>query len=79
MARIPGTEIERLKQEISLQRLAESQGIELKRHGADLCDPRRSRVKLRDGMLEAFEADLRHSCRGRSAPDRLRRDLRLCQ
>ena len=39
MARIPGTEIERLKQEISLQRLAESQGIELKRHGADLCDP----------------------------------------
>ena len=36
MARIPDTEIERLKSEISLQRLAESQGIELKRHGADL-------------------------------------------
>lgn len=36
MARIPDTEIERLKHEISLQRLAESQGIELKRHGADL-------------------------------------------
>ncbi len=36
MARIPGLEIERLKQEISLQRLAESAGIALKRHGADL-------------------------------------------
>ncbi len=36
MARIPDTEIERLKREISLERLAESQGIELKRHGADL-------------------------------------------
>ncbi len=36
MARIPEAEIERLKLEISLQRLAESQGIELKRHGADL-------------------------------------------
>jgi DNA primase catalytic core len=36
MARIPDTEIERLKSEISLERLAESQGIELKRHGADL-------------------------------------------
>ena len=36
MARIPDTEIERLKNDISLQRLAESAGIELKRHGADL-------------------------------------------
>ena len=36
MARIPDSEIERLKREISLQRLAESVGIELKRHGADL-------------------------------------------
>ncbi len=36
MARIPEPEIERLKQEISLQRLAESAGIALKRHGADL-------------------------------------------
>ena len=36
MARIPKSEIERLKQEISLQRLAESTGITLKRHGADL-------------------------------------------
>ena len=36
MARIPDNEIERLKQEISLQRLAESAGIALKRHGADL-------------------------------------------
>jgi hypothetical protein len=36
MARIPDEEIERLKQEVSLERLAEGQGIELQRHGADL-------------------------------------------
>ncbi|MDQ2843565.1 MAG: CHC2 zinc finger domain-containing protein, partial [Acidobacteriota bacterium] len=34
--RIPESEIERLKQEISLERLVAAQGIELKRHGADL-------------------------------------------
>lgn len=36
MARIPDDQLERLKQEISLQRLAEGMGITLKRHGADL-------------------------------------------
>jgi DNA primase len=36
MARIPEADIERLKNEISLQRLVEAQGIELTRHGADL-------------------------------------------
>ncbi len=36
MARIPEHELERLKQEISVQRLAEGRGIKLKRHGADL-------------------------------------------
>ena len=36
MARIPDDEIERLKQEVTLQRLVEAHGIELKRHGADL-------------------------------------------
>src|ERR1700754_3658529 len=36
MARIPDSEIERLKQEVSLQRLVEARVIELKRHGADL-------------------------------------------
>ncbi len=36
MARIPEAEIERLKQEVSLQRLAEGMGVTLKRHGADL-------------------------------------------
>jgi DNA primase len=37
MARIPEHEIERLKREVSLQRLVEAKGIELKRHGgADL-------------------------------------------
>ena len=36
MPRIPTDELERLKQDISLERLAESQGITLKRHGKDL-------------------------------------------
>lgn len=36
MARIPDDQIERIKQEVSLQRLAEGMGIVLKRHGADL-------------------------------------------
>ena len=35
MARIPDSEIERLKSEVSLLRLVESSGIELKRHGKD--------------------------------------------
>jgi len=36
MARIPEHEIERLKAEISVQRLAEARGIKLERHGTDL-------------------------------------------
>ena len=36
MARIPESEIERLKGEVSLVRLVEAKGIELKGHGADL-------------------------------------------
>jgi DNA primase len=36
MARIPEHEIERLKAEVSVQRLAEARGIELQRHGTDL-------------------------------------------
>ena len=36
MARIPDEVIARLKQKVSVQRLAESQGVILKRHGADL-------------------------------------------
>jgi DNA primase catalytic core len=36
MARIPESEIERLKREVALERLAEARGIQLKRHGADL-------------------------------------------
>jgi DNA primase catalytic core len=36
MARIPENEIERLKREVSVERLAEARGIKLKRHGADL-------------------------------------------
>jgi len=36
MPRIPEETIERLKQEISLERLAEARGVKLTRHGADL-------------------------------------------
>ena len=36
MARIPEHEIERLKAEVSVQRLVEARGIQLHRHGADL-------------------------------------------
>jgi len=35
MARIPEHEVERLKREVSVQRLAEARGIKLHRHGAD--------------------------------------------
>ena len=36
MARIPGNEIERLKNEVSVERLIEGSGIELKKTGKDL-------------------------------------------
>ncbi|MDO8893071.1 MAG: CHC2 zinc finger domain-containing protein [Sulfurimicrobium sp.] len=36
MARIPESEIERLKREISVERLVVSSGIELKKSGKDL-------------------------------------------
>lgn len=36
MARIPEEEIERLKREISLERLAEAKGVKLKKHGENL-------------------------------------------
>ena len=36
MARIPEDEVERLKREVSVQRLAEARGVKLTRHGADL-------------------------------------------
>ncbi|MBK8597603.1 MAG: toprim domain-containing protein [Holophagales bacterium] len=36
MARIPDELLQRVRQEVSLERLAEARGVELKRHGADL-------------------------------------------
>lgn len=36
MARIPPEELERLKREVSVERLAEARGVKLARHGADL-------------------------------------------
>ena len=35
MARIPDEQIDRLKPEVSVQRLVEGMGITFKRHGAD--------------------------------------------
>jgi DNA primase len=34
--RVPPQEIDRIKRDVSLERLVEAAGIELKRHGADL-------------------------------------------
>jgi hypothetical protein len=36
LARVPDSELERLKAEVSVQRLAEARGVVLKKHGADL-------------------------------------------
>jgi len=36
MARIPPAELERLKREVAVERLAEARGVRLERHGADL-------------------------------------------
>jgi DNA primase len=36
MARIPEAEIDRLKAEVAIERLAEGRGVVLRRHGADL-------------------------------------------
>ena len=36
MARIPEEEIERLKREVSIERLAEARGVKAQAHGADL-------------------------------------------
>src|SRR5690348_11133385 len=36
MARIPDSEIERLKREVSIERLVKAAGVELRKHGADL-------------------------------------------
>jgi DNA primase len=36
MARIPEQVVERLKREVSVQRLAEARGVSLTKHGADL-------------------------------------------
>ncbi|MCP9496915.1 MAG: CHC2 zinc finger domain-containing protein, partial [Pyrinomonadaceae bacterium MAG19_C2-C3] len=36
MARIPEAEVERIKREVSMQRLAEAKGVKFTRHGADL-------------------------------------------
>ena len=36
MARIPDEVVERLKQEVSVERLAEARGVKMTRHGADL-------------------------------------------
>jgi CHC2 zinc finger len=60
MARIPENEIERLKNEVSVERLIESSGIELKKTGKDLagkCPFHEDRIKgARLELLPGFEA-----------------------
>lgn len=58
MARIPESEIERLKREVSVERLAEARGVKLKRHGADLiglCGVRAPNFMLAQEFLERDE------------------------
>ena len=56
MPRIPDTEIERLKSEVSVERLVENSGIELKKGGKDLlgCCPFHEANGVRH--------DIRHLC-----------------
>src|SRR5690606_11361479 len=60
MARIPDEEIERLKSQISLERLAEAKGIKLKRHGREprrsVPVPRRPRAVAGDHTVQEFVA-----------------------
>ena len=61
MARIRGEDIDLLNREVSVQRLVEAQGIELKRHGADpgpVPLPRRPRAVTR-GQPKKLVAILR--------------------
>lgn len=44
-----------------------------------LAGSRLPRERLMAGMLEGFDGDLRHICRGRAAPARLRRALRFAR
>lgn len=86
MARIPDADIERLKQEISLQRLVEAQGIELKRHGADLLGLCPFHDDREPSLVISPKKNLWHclgACQGRRVGNRLgdaqpRRQLPSC-
>ena len=56
MARIPDNEIERLKQEVSIQRLAEARGVILRKRGDELMGlcpfPRYPRYPLRPRRIK---------------------------
>jgi hypothetical protein len=49
MPRIPATELERLKNEVSVQRPVEASGVELKKAGKDMLGAARSMTTLRRG------------------------------
>jgi DNA primase len=53
MARIPDDELERLKREVSIERLVEARGVELKRMGKDL----RGRCPFHDDEDPSFSVD----------------------
>ena len=86
MARIPESEIERLKREISVQRLAEARGMKLKRHGADLIGLCPFHDDHEPSLVITPEKNLWHclgACRARRNRDRLghagrRRQLPPC-
>jgi hypothetical protein len=70
MGRIADEEIDRLKQQISLERLVEAQGIELKRHGADLL----GLCPFHDDHAPSLLGIASHH-EGRTDPDRLQAEL----
>ena len=86
MARIPDEEIERLKQEVSLERLAEARGIQLTRHGADLIGLCPFHDDREPSLVITPEKNLWHclgACQTRRLGDRLghagrRRQLPSC-
>ena len=59
MARIPDDELERLKREVSVERLAEARGVKLARHGAStLSEPELIAILLRVGTQGANAIDV---------------------
>ena len=75
MARIPDEVVERLKREVSVERIAEAKGIELKRHGENLvgrCPFHDDRTPIAGGHAEQEPLALHGRVPGGRDGDRLR-------